>query len=548
MIPQLLQRLRQQLLAMVAPSHQPVVERLHSDAGAALFHLNRTATDRPIIAIVGGTGTGKSTLINRIVEADLSATSFRRTFTAGAVAIGHEPVLPGGWAGWPHDRIIELPARGQAGRVAFVISAQPTVAKLTLIDTPDIDGEIPEHHAQADRVFRWADAIIFLVTPEKYQMTELLPYYRLAQRYAIPVLFVMNKCDEAGAVADYEKILQQQGITSPTVYALSRDDSTWQPPLEHGLDALRSAITALRPTLTDNATRNRVTDLVNRTQDQLLSPLRSQRADINRASQAMRALGVGTEIDVHPMTRQLQRRMQQKSVLYLIGPQRILDRVKSMPALLVRLPRNVWDLARTGKTTPSDDEKKQNEAPDFGSVLVEQFQALQTRIDDALRSSPTLAALLQTSDWKLPTTRASDIANEEIEDLKRWLDTRWNATPRDTAMLQKILNLIPGGQKLTQYSEAAPYLLTVVCAAKGALFGHVDLMILGSYSIITWLTEKASNEVAARTRQTNANIASRFESLATEQIQRTTQWISSLAPSNEQLDELEKTLLSLSER
>jgi hypothetical protein len=43
----------------------------------------------------------------------------------------------------------------------------------TLVTRPDLDGDQPAHHAQADRAFRWAEAIVFLVTPEKYQMTEL---------------------------------------------------------------------------------------------------------------------------------------------------------------------------------------------------------------------------------------------------------------------------------------------------------------------------------------------------------------------------------------
>ena len=54
------------------------------------------------------------------------------------------------------------------------------------MDTPDLDGDQPAHHAQADRVFRWAEGLVFLVSPEKYQMTELLPYYRLARAMTCP--------------------------------------------------------------------------------------------------------------------------------------------------------------------------------------------------------------------------------------------------------------------------------------------------------------------------------------------------------------------------
>jgi hypothetical protein len=68
-----------------------------------------------------------------------------------------------------------------------------------------------------------------------------------------------------------------------------------------------------------------------------------------------------------------------------------------------------------------------------------------------------------------------------------------------------------GADKLTQWSEAAPYLLTIVVATHHAFFGHVDLIILGGYSLATWLTERLSNEVAARTRQANRSINDRFE-------------------------------------
>ena len=102
-----------------------------------------------------------------------------------------------------------------------------------------------------------------------------------------------------------------------------------------------------------------------------------------------------------------------------------------------------------------------------------------------------------------------------MKQLNDWLQKRWNATPRDTVLLLKLLRHLPGGEKLTQWTEAAPYLLAIIVAAHHAIFGHMDLMILGGYSVATWLTERLSNEVAARTRQANRAIAMRFEKLGT---------------------------------
>ena len=128
---------------------------------------------------------------------------------------------------------------------------------------------------------------------------------------------------------------------------------------------------------------------------------------------------------------------------------------------------------------------------------------------------------------KIDPATAGKIADDEIADLKNWLESRWNATPRDTAILKKILAIVPGGDKLTQWSEAAPYLLTIIVATHHAFFGHVDLLVLGGYSLATWLTERLSNEVAARTRLTNQRISERFTALAHEQIEKIAAWLQS---------------------
>ena len=144
------------------------VARWRGDAAALRFHL-RDAGERPrVIAILGGTGTGKSTLVNRLLNSNLSAASFRRTYTAGAVAIAQSPKsVPAQWLGVEHDVADpdELPARGELDRLIVVPAEQELTRHVTLIDTPDLDGDQPAHHAQADRVFLWAQAVLFLVIP-----------------------------------------------------------------------------------------------------------------------------------------------------------------------------------------------------------------------------------------------------------------------------------------------------------------------------------------------------------------------------------------------
>jgi hypothetical protein len=458
-------------------------------------------------------------------------------------------------------------ARGTLVALAVVKDERELTQRITIVDTPDLDGDQPLHHAQADRVFRWAQAIVFLVTPEKYQMTELLPYYRLAKRYAVPALFVMNKAEEAGVVEDFQKQLGVRDWPDARVFAIPRDDAAYEPPAEMSLSALREAITSIaRPekeTFREGLAK-RAVDLLGRMQDQILTPLREERRQADTLVAAVRALetpDLSVGVDVNPITQGLQRRLQQRSVLYLMGPQRMLERARQVPGMMMRMPRTLWDVVVKGQGVRLRSTEKQaapaaateaagngqsaQAVPDFAATVSDQFAVVQSRIEDVLRSSPSGQRWLTGNEAtykqaRMEPTRAGKIAEEELGELEQWLEQRWNATPRDTLLLMRLLRYLPGGEKLTRWTEAAPYLLAVVVATHHAFFGPTDLIVLGGFSLATWLTEKLSNEVATRTRATNRRIAERFAELAHTQIGQIADWIDEQAPSTRQLDELER--------
>jgi len=559
-----LESIGSQLQSLRALCHPPVelaIQRLELDSGAIAFHLERPPESPPLVAIVGGTGTGKSTLLNRLIGAEVSASSFKRTFTAGAVAVtANTGGIPGGWLDLPHDvkgdAQSELPVRGSADRLSIVIHASDLTDQITLIDTPDVDGDQPLHHQQADRVFRWCDAVVFLVTPEKYQMTELRPYYRLAQRYAIASLYVMNKVDEAAPAEDFAKQVGEENI-----FIIARDDAAFETEPSQRIEALREALTQLH--LTDPDLRNqginaRVSDWLSRVKDQVLEPLREDRRTADQLIEAISAMETITPgVDVNPLTRQLQRRLQQRSVLYLMGPGKLFDRVRQVPGLLSRLPRTAWDLMRHGQLRkgagddlPTDFDGR---VPDFQANLIDQFTIIQSRIEDAIRSVPAGErwvgdAVCGFADQKISVSQAGQIAMEELANLRGWLEKHWDTTPRDTRVLKALLKVLPGAAKLTKWSEAAPYILAVVVATHHAFFGPVDLLILGGFSLATWLSEKISNEVASRARQTNTLIANRFTRLAHEQIRKTCDWLNSRVATVKQLQVLEASINELHEQ
>lgn len=551
----LLDRLEAQLAGVRAASVGKAVERIRGDSAAIKFHLSATPGGKPIVAIIGGTGTGKSTLVNRLLGADVTASSFRRTFTAGPIAIAAEAGnVPDAWLAVPHENAVDRPARGTIGQLLVAPLDSPLTRAVTIVDTPDLDGDQPAHHAQAERVFRWASAVVFVVTPEKYQMTELPPYYRLATRYALPTWYVMNKCESAEQVEDYRRQLPADA----RLFVVPRDDTMFAPPSEISLDALRQQLTE-RPTdpaAQQRGVSSRVNDVLDRLADQVLAPLQQQRRSADELAAALRVMSTpAASVDVNPVTRQLQKRMQERSVLYLMGPGRVIDRVRQVPTLLARLPRATWDWAM-GKPVDVNGGgaavAASGDVPNFGGLLADQLAILHSRVDDVLRSNPVAAEWISRDEpayqaSQLPATAAQSIAEEELNNLKRWLESRWNATPRDTRMLQALIKYLPGGSQLTKWSEAAPYLLAIVVATHHVFFGHIDLMILGGYSLAAWITERISNEVSSRTRQTNRRIAERFGELAQLQIDKYLAWIENQTVPARDITALSRTMESLNE-
>lgn len=174
-------------------------------------------SDAYVLALAGGTGVGKSTLLNALAGTEVSAASARRPTTG-------EPVA---WV--PADRRHELSELLTWLGVTQVREHRAeSLSELAVLDLPDFDSIAPEHRQRVDGLLPRVDAVAWVVDPEKYK-DEIMHggYLRTYAPRLRHQLVVLNRADLLGpddvsrVSADMQAQLQREGITDVGI-ALTR--------------------------------------------------------------------------------------------------------------------------------------------------------------------------------------------------------------------------------------------------------------------------------------------------------------------------------------
>jgi hypothetical protein len=139
--------------------------------------------DRPLLVVMlmGGTGVGKSTLLNALAGGAVAQASFVRPTTRDPVVYYHESVRP--------DRLD--PALRQCRLVAH---DRPALEQKILVDTPDLDSNDLANRDKLQRLLPVADIVLYVGSQEKYHDKlgwELFQQQRRRRAFA----FVLNKWD-----------------------------------------------------------------------------------------------------------------------------------------------------------------------------------------------------------------------------------------------------------------------------------------------------------------------------------------------------------------
>ena len=144
------------------------------------------------VAFFGPTGVGKSKVFNSLAGGTPSPSGYRRPFTMQSVYLLHQS------------------RNGLAGSLPgdVKIHAGESWRSLVLTDTPDFDSVETRNRAEADRVFREAEAFIFLTDVQKYADHSTWEYLERIFQERKPAIIVLNKVSGDGPVSDFGSRLE----------------------------------------------------------------------------------------------------------------------------------------------------------------------------------------------------------------------------------------------------------------------------------------------------------------------------------------------------
>jgi energy-coupling factor transporter ATP-binding protein EcfA2 len=172
-----------------------------------------------LVALVGSTGAGKSTLINSIVGSKVSATGVRRPTTNSPVLACHPDDID--WFA-ENNFLPTLPRVRQEGLARpgrdglLVLAASEGMPRgIALLDTPDIDSVVKAHHEFAYQFLDASDLWLFMTSSSRYAdspVWEVLQHARDRRASLGVVLSRVPQTHRKELTDHFEAMLDANGI------------------------------------------------------------------------------------------------------------------------------------------------------------------------------------------------------------------------------------------------------------------------------------------------------------------------------------------------
>jgi len=163
-----------------------------------------------VVALAGGTGSGKSSLLNALCRSQIAQVGIERPTTSECLA-----VIPSNVAG-------DLAGFVESLGIDTMVTS-PSLDALVLVDLPDFDSTFANHREIVESVLDVVDAVIWVFDPEKYADRLMHDsFLRPLRDHEHQMLFVLNQADRLGEHVEPVRVsledhLRDDGFTDPHV-------------------------------------------------------------------------------------------------------------------------------------------------------------------------------------------------------------------------------------------------------------------------------------------------------------------------------------------
>jgi predicted GTPase len=174
----------------------------------------RLSSAHTVVVLAGGTGSGKSSLFNRLAGADFSTVGVTRPVTKDTHACIWGEAGSGALVDW-----LGVPARNRYSRASALDKGEDDLAGLVLLDLPDHDSVVSHAAGLVDRLVSLADVMIWVLDPQKYADAAV------HRRFLVPLAghsdvlaAVLNQSDQLDAtqvddcVHDLRRLLDSENL------------------------------------------------------------------------------------------------------------------------------------------------------------------------------------------------------------------------------------------------------------------------------------------------------------------------------------------------